>query len=171
MRPARRVRTWISWWAITALVGGCSKAPDAAGQGAKPAPSFSAAVSAQGRSPIDLSLATGRDVYGHFCSVCHGDTGGGDGFNAYNVSEAFGVTPRSFADRAQMASFKDAEALMAIRDGRPAVGKSAAMPAWGRTLTPLEVADVLQYVRSLAASQDTNTDSASGQVAPATPGR
>jgi len=70
-----------------------------------------------------------------------------------------------------MASFKDAEALMAIRDGGPAVGKSAAMPAWGRTLTPLEVADVLQYVRSLAASQDTNTDSASGQVAPATPGR
>ena len=58
MRPARRVRTWISWWAITALVGGCSKAPDAAGQGAKPAPSFSAAVSAQGRSPIDLSSSS-----------------------------------------------------------------------------------------------------------------
>jgi cytochrome c oxidase cbb3-type subunit 3 len=171
MKPARRVLTWISWWAAAALVGGCSKAPNVAGQGVEPAPSFSAAVSAQGRLPLDLSLATGKYLYGRFCSVCHGDTGGGDGFNAYNVSETFGVNPRSFTDRAQMASLKDAEALTAIRDGGPAVGKSAAMPAWGLTLTPLEVADVWQYVGSLAAPQDVHTDSPPGQVAPPTPGR
>lgn len=171
MRPARHVLIWISWWAVAALVGGCSKAPDAAGQGASPPPSFSTAVSAQGRSPLDLSLATGKAVYGRYCSVCHGETGGGDGFNAYNVSETFGVSPRSFADRAKLASLEEAEALTAIRGGGPAVGKSAAMPAWGLTLTPLEVADVWQYLRSLAAAQDANTDSPSGQVAPATPGR
>jgi cytochrome c oxidase cbb3-type subunit III len=115
--------------------------------------SFAAAVHEHGRSPLDLSLASGKAVYDRYCAICHGESGGGDGFNAYLVKDAFGVNPTAFADRAQMASLKDAQSMAAIRDGGPAVGKSAAMPAWGYTLTPGEVTDVWQYLHSLAAAK------------------
>lgn len=117
---------------------------------ASPITSFAAAVHDRGRSPLDLSLASGKAVYDRYCAICHGDTGGGDGFNAYTVKDAFGVNPTAFADRAQAASLEETESLAAIRDGGPAVGKSAAMPAWAYTLTPGEVADVRQYIRSFA---------------------
>lgn len=154
MMPARAL-TWISRLAAAAVACNCihcAKAPDSARQGAVPVTSFAAAVHAQGRTPLELALVSGKATYDRYCAICHGDAGGGDGFNAYPVKDAFGVSPTAFTDPAQMASLKDANSLAAIRDGGLAVGKSAAMPGWGYTLTPGEVADVWQYVRSLAAA-------------------
>jgi mono/diheme cytochrome c family protein len=112
--------------------------------------SFAALTSPRGRSPLDISISSGRLIYGRYCAVCHGETGGGDGFNAYNIKAAYDVTPAAFADSAFMASLKDDVALAAIRGGGPAIGKSPAMPPWGRTLTASELADVWHYARSLA---------------------
>jgi mono/diheme cytochrome c family protein len=131
---------------------GCRKGSSPGHAGAQADSSFAAVTSQHGRSPLDLSLASGKAVYDRYCAICHGEAGGGDGFNAYNVKETYGVNPTAFADSTQMAPLKDSEALTAIREGGPAAGKSAAMPPWGHMLTPGEVADVWQYARFLATS-------------------
>jgi mono/diheme cytochrome c family protein len=134
--------------AALALWCGCARTPAARDQKSA-ATSFAAVTHADGRSPLETSLATGAALYARDCAICHGDTGGGDGFNAYNLSETFGVSPTAFTDPQRMASIKDEELAAAIRGGGPAVGKSPAMPEWGQTLTAGEIADVCQYLRSL----------------------
>lgn len=101
------------------------------------------------RAPMKISMESGKLLYAHYCAICHGESGGGDGFNAYNVKTTYGVTPTAFADSAAFSSVPAESAQAAIRNGGPAVGKSPAMPPWGQTLTHGEVIDVLDYVRSL----------------------
>lgn len=112
--------------------------------------SFATLTFQRGRSPSELCLARGRILYDRYCAICHGEDGEGDGFNAYNVKAAFDVTPTAFADSAVFSSLDPDTALMAIRAGGRAVGKSAAMPPWGQTLTSGEVVDLWQWIRSLA---------------------
>lgn len=147
--------------ALTVLAGLTLAGLDGCGRGARNAgrhaaapvdSSFSALAFQRGRPPLDVSISSGRPVYQHYCAVCHGETGGGDGFNAYNVKAAYGVDPSAFSDSSFMATLKDSVALAAIRQGGPAIGKSPAMPPWGRTLTASELADVWHYARSLAAA-------------------
>jgi mono/diheme cytochrome c family protein len=95
-------------------------------------------------------------VYDRYCAICHGTTGGGDGFNAYNLKSAFNVTPTAFGDSTVFHALPQDSALAMIRDGGATVGRSPAMPPWGKTLTPGEIVDVWQYIRSLSqgASKD-----------------
>ena len=143
-----------AWCIATLAAGGCG---GKAGKGAAQKPTaadstFARLAFQRGRPSADVSLAAGKQVFARYCAVCHGETGGGDGFNAYNVKAAFDVTPSAFSDSAFMATLKDSTALAAIRGGGPAVGKSAAMPPWGRTLGESEIADVWRFARSLAGS-------------------
>jgi mono/diheme cytochrome c family protein len=87
----------------------------------------------------------GRDVFAHYCSNCHGDTGAGDGFNAYNLDPH----PRDLSDAAFQKKKTDAELADTIRRGGAGVGLSSLMPPWGRTLTDRQVVEVVLYVRSL----------------------
>jgi mono/diheme cytochrome c family protein len=112
--------------------------------------SFAAITFQRGRTPEVLSVARGRVLYDHYCAICHGMTGGGDGFNAYNLKTAFGLTPTAFGDSATFRGLRADTALAMIRDGGAAVGRSPAMPPWGKTLTPGEIMDVWRYIRSLA---------------------
>ncbi len=111
--------------------------------------SFAAVAFQRNQSPETLARARGGVLYDRYCAICHGATGGGDGFNAYNIKTAYGVTPTAFGDSAVFAAMHEDTALAVIRDGGPAAGRSPAMPPWGRTLTPVEIMDVWQYVRSL----------------------
>lgn len=113
--------------------------------------SFAAVTFQRGRSPIDLSRERGRVLYDRYCTICHGEGGEGDGFNAYNVKATFGVSPTAFADSVVFSSVSEDTALLAIRSGGLAAGKSPAMPPWGRTLTPGEVVDVWQWIRAFPA--------------------
>ena len=36
-------------------------------------------------SPTQYELRLGKDVYQSYCIGCHGDSGAGDGFNAFNL--------------------------------------------------------------------------------------
>ena len=97
---------------------------------AAPAPSYEAQL--------------GRDVFAHYCATCHGDTGAGDGFNAYNLDPH----PRDLSDPAFQKK-TDVELADTIRRGGAGVGLSNLMPPWGRTLTERQVGEVVLYVRSL----------------------
>jgi mono/diheme cytochrome c family protein len=87
----------------------------------------------------------GQAVYQHYCQTCHGETGAGDGFNAYNLDPH----PRDLSDPAFQKAKSDADLADAIRRGGSGVGLSALMPPWVRTLSERQVADLVAFLRSL----------------------
>jgi len=123
-----------SWLATVVLISaaGCARRPAAPAVPAAPAePSY--------------EMRLGRDVYRHYCQTCHGETGAGDGFNAFNLDPR----PRDFSDPAFQKKKSDAELADAIRRGGSGVGLSPLMPPWGRTLSTQQIDQAVLYVRSL----------------------
>jgi mono/diheme cytochrome c family protein len=99
-------------------------------------------------TPPDLpvyEVRLGREVYQHYCQICHGDTGAGDGFNAFNLDPR----PRDLSDPDFQKKKTDADLRDAILRGGAGVGLSPLMPPWGRTLSPRQMDDVILYMRTL----------------------
>ena len=90
----------------------------------------------------------GKALYQHYCAVCHGPTGGGDGLNAYNLDPK----PRNFADLSIMSTRSDEELYRVITQGGTATGKSPLMPPWGRVLKEKEVREIIAYLRAFTGS-------------------
>ena len=130
-----------------------------AGGAAKAAAESTAAESAEAiysasRLPIPelgYNAREGRALYQHYCTTCHGDEGGGDGFNAFNLDPR----PRSLADSSFQAQRSDSDLAVAIRSGGGAVGLSTGMPPWGRTLNQRQIENLVIYVRTLRGSSAT----------------
>ena len=94
--------------------------------------------------PLATAQARGRIVYKHYCQICHGEDAQGDGFNSTNLA----IPPRDFSDPEFWKTASDERLTSAISQGGESVGKSVLMPAWGRTLTPKQVRDVIVHLRS-----------------------
>jgi mono/diheme cytochrome c family protein len=94
---------------------------------------------------LSYEARLGKGVYRHYCQTCHGESGAGDGFNAFNLDPR----PRDLSDPAFQSAKSDADLADAIRRGGAGVGLSALMPPWGHTLSAQQIADVILYVRSL----------------------
>jgi cytochrome c oxidase cbb3-type subunit III len=92
------------------------------------------------------SQLRGRQVYKHYCAICHGDEGQGNGFNSTNLA----VPPRDFSDPQFWQEATDERLLLAVSKGGAAVGKSILMPAWERTLTDRQMHDVIAFLSTLA---------------------
>ena len=103
------------------------------------------AVSTPPRPEASYELRLGRGVYASYCQTCHGETGAGDGFNAFNLDPR----PRDLSDPAFQKTKTDAEFADTIRRGGAGVGMSALMPPWGHTLSARQVEAVILYLRSL----------------------
>ena len=98
-------------------------------------------------APLPYELRQGREVYQHYCRTCHGETGAGDGFNAYNLDPH----PRDLSDPAFQKAKTDADLKDVVRRGGLGVGLSALMPPYGHTLTPDQVDQVVGYLRTFKA--------------------
>ena len=98
------------------------------------------------KSTLTASELKGRALYAYYCSICHGKTGKGDGFNSYNLNRP----PRHFTDSAQMASLSDGRIKGVILEGGAALGLSPQMPAWGGVLIQRDAADLTAFIRTLA---------------------
>lgn len=118
------------------MIGG--RQPEASRVESKPADSSEA-------EPLGYEQASGARIYAHYCSVCHGETGEGDGFNAFNLDPR----PRNLKDREWQRAVTDRELRTVVRGGGPLIQKSALMPAWGRVLNDRQVEHVLQYIRGM----------------------
>jgi len=81
------------------------------------------------RAPL---LLTGSEIFGEFCSQCHGPTGEG------------GIGP-SFQDPAFHAGLSDQTMFTAIDVGHAAT----AMIAWGEVLTDGQISSLVSFIRSL----------------------
>ncbi len=95
--------------------------------------------------PLTFVQQQGKDLYGHYCAVCHGDQGAGDGFNSYNLEPK----PHSLADSAYMSALSDRNLEDIITRGGRGMNMSPEMPAYGGTLSKLDIAYVTAYVRWL----------------------
>lgn len=110
-------------------------------------PSQIAELVADGEHPDPLAEARsqGSQVYEHYCRICHGELGQGDGFNSTNLA----VPPRDFSDEEFWKSATEDKLRAAITGGGTAVGKSVLMPAWGNTLSDEQVRTVIAYLRTV----------------------
>jgi mono/diheme cytochrome c family protein len=130
----RKVR-WVAL--LFAVLAGCAR---------EPAP---AAARTPAPPPVpSYELRLGKRAFQHYCQSCHGETGAGDGFNAFNLDPR----PRDLSDPAFQRKKTDAELADAIQRGGAGVGLSALMPPWGRTLSRAEIEQVVLYLRTLKKS-------------------
>jgi len=88
----------------------------------------------------------GRALFDYYCAPCHGASGRGDGFNAYNLDPR----PRDLADSTFQAERSDADLASVITLGGGAAGLSSTMPPWGKTLADRQVRRLVGYIRELA---------------------
>lgn len=113
-----------------------------------------AAQAASAESPkegvvLNYEQSNGKKLFEHYCAVCHGASGEGDGFNAFNLNPK----PRNLADHAAMTSFSDQQLADAISRGGWERGRSNLMPPWGHTLNERQIRYLVAYVRTLRSTE------------------
>ncbi|MBI2875557.1 MAG: cytochrome c [Candidatus Tectomicrobia bacterium] len=87
----------------------------------------------------------GERLYRHYCLLCHGEEGRGDGYNASTLE----VPPRDLAAPGFLRKTSDEQLSVVIARGSRALGKSPLCPPWGRVLKEEEIRDLIAYVRNL----------------------
>jgi mono/diheme cytochrome c family protein len=95
---------------------------------------------------LGYNAREGRRLFDHYCAPCHGESGHGDGFNAYGLDPA----PRDLADSTFQAEYSDQDLVAVIRSGGGVAGLSTAMPPWGRSLSGRQIRNLVAYLRSLS---------------------
>lgn len=115
----------------------------------EPSPIEALAIRDVPANALAESQSRGRKVFKHYCAICHGDEGQGNGFNSTNLA----VSPRDFSN-SRFCEATDERLLLAASKGGAAVGKSVLMPAWGRTLTDRQLSDVVAFLHTFAPSGD-----------------
>jgi cytochrome c oxidase cbb3-type subunit III len=105
------------------------------------------AISQEPADPLADARARGDKVYRHYCQICHGTSGKGDGFNSSRLDPR----PRDFTDVTFWQETREDRVHDAVAQGGTVNGKSVLMPAWGHTLTEQQLHDVIIFIRSFAA--------------------
>jgi mono/diheme cytochrome c family protein len=126
--------------------GACARkpAPAAAKTPAAPASAASAPIAPP---PLRYEVRLGKVTFTHYCQTCHGESGAGDGFNAFNLDPH----PRDLSDPQFQKKKSDAELADAIQRGGAGVGLSALMPPWAHTLSARQIDELVLYLRTLPA--------------------
>ena len=90
----------------------------------------------------EFKISKGEILYGRYCSFCHGESGRGDGLNAYSMP----VKPRNFNNQDIMAQKSDLELEKVILLGGNSQGLSKYMPAFDKTFSNLEAKHLIKYI-------------------------
>jgi mono/diheme cytochrome c family protein len=129
--------------------GACVRkpAPVAAKTPAAPASAAPAPSTPSSAAPAALPYGArlGKVTFTHYCQTCHGESGAGDGFNAFNLDPH----PRDLSNPQFQKKKSDADLADAIRRGGAGVGLSALMPPWGHTLSTRQIDELVLYLRTL----------------------
>lgn len=88
----------------------------------------------------------GKRLYDHYCAVCHGTEGKGDGFNAYNLNPR----PRDFTQKEYLARVNRKWLTEVVSQGGRGVKLSTAMPSYEKTLSRRQIEDIVAYLTYLA---------------------
>lgn len=96
--------------------------------------------------PLDYQQAQGKRIFFEKCVWCHADSTPAGPSNRSNLSPA----PALANDGTILNAMSDDYLRNIITLGGSALGKSAMMPPWGRTLTQEDVRALIAYVRAVA---------------------
>lgn len=88
------------------------------------------------------SIAAGKQVYEKSCANCHGKTGAGDGAMGAELNPK----PSNLSDGEWKHGSSDGELFAVIKEGVKGTG----MRSFNSKLTPHQMWDVINYVRTLA---------------------
>jgi len=98
------------------------------------------------------SLEWGNELYGHYCTPCHGINGDGNGFNAHTLI----VKPANHRDSKFMSERNDQKLFDTINLGGAEVAKSTLMPPWGAALNnDNKIKSLVMKLRDLCQCQAT----------------
>jgi mono/diheme cytochrome c family protein len=86
----------------------------------------------------------GKRLFDAYCTVCHGATGQGDGFNSYNLDPR----PHDLSHPEYMNAISDQSLKEVIAQGGRGVNKSILMPGYAHTLTQRDIDDLVAYIRT-----------------------
>ena len=86
--------------------------------------------------------ARGKELYGRYCTGCHGVDGRGE-------AKTFRPNVGNLAVQSYLDQVSDEYLFAAIKQGGAAIGKNAAMPAWDKQLDDGQIRDVVAFVRTL----------------------
>jgi mono/diheme cytochrome c family protein len=96
--------------------------------------------------PLNYREAQGKRIFYTQCVWCHADATPAGPSNRSNVTPA----PPLMNDGAALNKENDATLKNVIALGGSALGKSAMMPPYGRTLSDEEIADLIACIRAIA---------------------
>ena len=96
------------------------------------------------RAEKAADLEAGKVTYQNLCRSCHGSSGHGDG----PVGMFLKPKPANLAE--EVTEHDDDYLFKVIKEGGPAVGRSAGMPAWGSQLKDDDIGDLLSYIKTFA---------------------
>lgn len=91
----------------------------------------------------------GQHLYKHYCAVCHGVTGAGDGLNADHLGD---VHPTDLTSE-DIDKLDDDEIYEVIYGGGIAIDISYYMPPWGAVFSESEIHSLVAYIRTLSEGQ------------------
>ena len=96
--------------------------------------------------PLNYQQAEGKRVFYTTCVWCHADSTPAGPSNRSNLTP----TPPLFNDGATINALSDEFMQNTITLGGSAMGKSAMMPPWGRTLSQDDIRAVIAFERAIA---------------------
>jgi mono/diheme cytochrome c family protein len=96
--------------------------------------------------PLNFEQAQGKRLFYEKCVWCHADTTPAGPSNRSNVTP----TPSLINDGSILNPLTDEFLRNIITLGGSAMGKSAMMPPWGRTLSQEEIGALIAYIRAIA---------------------
>ena len=96
-----------------------------------------------------LSTTDGAVLYGRWCASCHGATGKGDGPNAAHMP----VRPAVHASATAMSLRPDDALYDTIAGGGAIMNRSPRMPAFGETLSAVQLRALVAHIRRLCSCQ------------------
>ena len=85
----------------------------------------------------------GKRLFARYCATCHGESGQGDGQNAYNLD------PKPPAFQQSLQAHAPTYWRQIIEGGSAAVGRSPLCPPWGRALSAREIDALSAYLAAL----------------------
>jgi cytochrome c553 len=94
----------------------------------------------------------GKQLFEQYCVVCHGQSGEGDGFNAYNLNPK----PHSLSDSTYMKALSIETLTETISFGGKGVNKSVLMPAYQNTLSKTQISNVVVYIETFTLTKTNN---------------
>lgn len=94
------------------------------------------------RESREASILRGEIVFQNYCALCHGVHADGRG----RAARIYNPKPANLRESTKPDAYKEA----IVRRGGKAMGRSEYMPPWGGELTDEQIADVVQFLRSIA---------------------